>query len=308
MSKQIGLMATILVLGALSSAALAAPGGVKVGVLTCHVDSGWGYVVGSSKDMTCNYHPNHGEDDRYIGNMSKFGVDIGYTSSGTLVWDVIAPTSDVRQGALQGDYGGATASATVAAGLGAHVLFGCFDKSIALQPVSFESNSGLDVAAGIGAMDLRRTEPVPQHAEGPAPGGPHAELAPAPLPPMASQPRHASYTLTFAFDQARLNKVSRQTIRHAAQEARHMQPVHLMVTGHADHVGTAAYNDRLSLRRAEIVKRELIRDGVDSDRVRIAGRGFRDPVIDTRAGVRERKNRQVVVEISGTADARQAYR
>jgi len=307
MSKQIGLMAGILILGTLSSAAMAAQGGVKVGVLTCHVDGGWGYVVGSSKDMTCNYHPNHGEDDRYVGNMSKFGVDIGYTSSGTLVWDVIAPTSDVRQGALQGDYGGATASATVAAGLGAHVLFGGFDKSIALQPVSFESNSGLNVAAGIGAMDLRRSESAPQHAGGPAPGERRAEIAPAP-PVAAEEPRHATFALSFAFDQTRLNKVSRQTIRHAAQDARHMQPVHLTVTGHADHVGTAAYNDRLSLRRAEVVKRELIRDGVDSDRVRIAGRGFRDPLIDTPAGVRERRNRQVVVDISGSADARQASR
>jgi hypothetical protein len=71
------------------------------------------------------------------------------------VWDVIAPSSDMRPGALAGGYGGVTASATVGVGVGAHVLIGGFDRSISLQPVSVEGNSGLDVAAGIGAMNLK---------------------------------------------------------------------------------------------------------------------------------------------------------
>jgi hypothetical protein len=139
----------------LNGAAMAAPHGVKVGILTCHVHSGWGYIVGSSKNIDCSYHPNGRREDRYSGNISKFGVDIGYTSGGTIVWDVVAPSSDIRPGALAGDYAGATASATVGAGLGAHVLVGGLDKSIALQPVSVEGNTGLNVAAGIGAISLR---------------------------------------------------------------------------------------------------------------------------------------------------------
>lgn len=154
--KRLPLMAAA-ALGALafSASAFASPNGVKVGVLTCQVSSGWGYVLGSSKDIDCNYRPNQGESDHYTGSISKFGVDIGYTDHGVIVWDVVAPTSDTRAGALEGGYAGATASATVGAGIGAHVLLGGFDKSIALQPVSFEGNTGLDVAAGIGAMRLK---------------------------------------------------------------------------------------------------------------------------------------------------------
>lgn len=70
-------------------------------------------------------------------------------------WAVVAPISDVRAGALEGNYAGATASATVGVGPGANVLIGGLDKSIALQPVSVEGNEGLNVAAGIGAISLK---------------------------------------------------------------------------------------------------------------------------------------------------------
>jgi len=135
--------------------ASAAPHGVKVGILTCHVHSGWGYVIGSSKNMDCMFRPHGRKADRYTGSISKLGVDIGYTSGGTLVWDVIAPSSDVRNGALEGDYADATASATVGVGVGANVMVGGLDKSIALQPVSVEGNEGLNISGGIGEMKLR---------------------------------------------------------------------------------------------------------------------------------------------------------
>jgi len=169
-ARKAAMMAVALVaLLGLSVPASAAPHGVKVGILTCHVHSGWGYVVGSSKDMDCDYHPDHHDIDRYTGSISKFGVDIGYTSGGTVIWDVVAPSSDIRPGALQGDYAGATASATIGAGIGANVLVGGLDKSIALQPVSVMGNTGLDISAGVGAISLRAVEPEPQ---------PVAELAP----------------------------------------------------------------------------------------------------------------------------------
>jgi hypothetical protein len=140
---------------ALYGPAAAAPHGVKVGMLTCHVHSGWGYVVGSSKGMDCSYKPKDHGPDYYKGNISKLGVDIGYTTGGTLVWDVIAPASDIRAGALEGVYAGATASATIGAGVGANVLIGGLDKSITLQPVSVEGNTGLNVSGGIGEMNLK---------------------------------------------------------------------------------------------------------------------------------------------------------
>ena len=133
--------------------------GVKVGVLTCHVSSGWGFVFGSSKDLNCSYSPKKAgaRTEHYSGTVSKYGVDIGYTESAVIVWAVVAPTSDLKPGALEGNYAGVTASATVGYGVGAHALLGGFDKSIALQPLSIEGNKGLNVAAGIGAITLKST-------------------------------------------------------------------------------------------------------------------------------------------------------
>jgi Protein of unknown function (DUF992) len=141
---------------AFAGAADAAPHGVKVGSLTCNVASGWGFVFGSSKDLHCTFSGNRtGGSEHYVGTISKFGVDIGYTGGGVLVWGVFAPASDIRSGALQGDYAGATGQATIGVGLGANVLIGGLDKSIALQPLSVEGNKGLNVAAGIGAISLK---------------------------------------------------------------------------------------------------------------------------------------------------------
>ena len=96
----------------------------------------------------------NGHREHYTGSISKFGVDIGYTEGGVLVWGVFAPTSDMRKGALQGDYAARSAQATVGVGVGANALVGGFDKSIALQPLSVEGSKGLNVAAGIGSISL----------------------------------------------------------------------------------------------------------------------------------------------------------
>jgi outer membrane protein OmpA-like peptidoglycan-associated protein len=142
------LMSAAALSAVLATPAHAEPAGVKIGVLSCHVESGWGFVFGSSKEMQCAFRSNRGEPEYYSGTLSKLGVDIGYTGDGELVWDVIAPTADTRMGALEGDYGGATASVTVLAGVGAHVLVGGLDRSI----------------AGLGAISLRAEAATSQKA------------------------------------------------------------------------------------------------------------------------------------------------
>jgi hypothetical protein len=132
----------------------ASPAGVKVGSLTCNVEGGFGFIFGSQKSMKCTFASN-ASSEHYTGTFSKYGVDIGYANSAVLVWGVVAPTSDVRPGSLEGDYAGATAGATIGVGLGANVLIGGLDKSIALQPVSVQGNTGLNVAAGVGVISLK---------------------------------------------------------------------------------------------------------------------------------------------------------
>jgi hypothetical protein len=145
--------AVLLALGPLAAAP--AKAAVQVGTLTCQIAPGVGFIVGSSKEADCVFTSAMGFQDRYSGTITKVGLDIGFTSGGRMVWAVVAPSSDLDPGALEGRYAGATAGATVGVGVGANVLLGGFDKSIALQPLSVEGNKGLNLAAGIGALNLR---------------------------------------------------------------------------------------------------------------------------------------------------------
>lgn len=131
---------------------------VKVGVLTCNVSSGWGFVFGSSRDLRCNFQHEDGRPEHYDGKISKFGVDIGYKSGGVMIWDVLAPSEAIKEGALEGKYGGATAGATIGLGANVNVLVGGSGRSFSLQPISIEGNKGLNVAAGIGAISLVSVE------------------------------------------------------------------------------------------------------------------------------------------------------
>jgi hypothetical protein len=136
--------------------------GVKAGFLSCQVAQGWGFVFGSSRAVKCVYSPKAGVKEHYDGDISKFGVDIGYLSSGVMLWGVVAPTSDVGKGDLAGTYAGATAGGSLGVGADISALFGGFNESIALQPLSIEADNGLNLAAGVESLSL---QPVAQRAE-----------------------------------------------------------------------------------------------------------------------------------------------
>lgn len=140
--------------GSLILATPAQAQGVQVGTLTCNVASGFGFVFGSSRAINCTFAPPGGPPQHYVGSIDRFGVDIGYLQGGVIIWTVVAPTANVAPGSLAGTFGGATASATVGVGLGANVLVGGSGNSIALQPVSIQGTTGLNVAAGIAALTL----------------------------------------------------------------------------------------------------------------------------------------------------------
>jgi hypothetical protein len=127
---------------------------VKAGMLTCHVGSGYGFVFGSSRAVNCTYSGT-GRVEHYSGDISKFGVDIGYLQSGVLIWAVFAPTTNMAAGALGGEYGGLTAGASIGVGADANAMIGGSNKEFSLQPFSIEGDKGLNVAAGIASMTLR---------------------------------------------------------------------------------------------------------------------------------------------------------
>jgi hypothetical protein len=82
-------------------------------------------------------------------------VDIGYQQSGVILWAVFAPSTDLKAGALTGDYGGITAGAAVGVGGNANVPVGGSTKSISLPPVSIEGDTGINLAVGIAAILLQ---------------------------------------------------------------------------------------------------------------------------------------------------------
>lgn len=130
---------------------------VRVGAITCHEPSGWGFIFGSSRELRCVYAPVSGASEHYAGRITKFGVDVGYSGAATMIWAVFAPSAGVSPGDLAGDYMGVTGGAAVGVGGSANVLVGGSKKSIQLQPVSFAGETGLNVAAGVAGLTLQYT-------------------------------------------------------------------------------------------------------------------------------------------------------
>ena len=93
-----------------------AQGGVRVGTLNCNVAGGWGFVFGSSREMCCVFSSGPGNEEHYTGTISRFGVDIGFTRGGVLVWAVFAPTTNMAPGALAGNFAAARQAPPSASG------------------------------------------------------------------------------------------------------------------------------------------------------------------------------------------------
>lgn len=151
---RIPLIASAIALALMPLHALAA-GETQIGVLTCTVEGGTGFIIGSKKQLNCVFENTDGSKENYIGVIKKFGVDIGKTKVSHLAWGVFAPSTTTKTpGKLAGTYAGVTGEATVGVGLGANVLVGGSENSIALQPLSVQSQQGLNIAAGIAQLML----------------------------------------------------------------------------------------------------------------------------------------------------------
>jgi hypothetical protein len=150
-------LATAAALTLAATAANAQPsGGVEIGVLTCSTSGGSGFILGSTKTLYCIFS-RQGRPERYVGTISRFGIDVGMTTQSLIAWAVLAPTADVPRGALHGDYGGVSGEATIGVGLGANALVGGSGRAIVLQPISVQAQQGLNLAAGVAALQLRLT-------------------------------------------------------------------------------------------------------------------------------------------------------
>jgi iron complex outermembrane receptor protein len=115
-----------------------------------------------------------------------------------------------------------------------------------------------------------------------------------PPPPQAIIPVR-TYLVFFDWDRADLTDRARQIVAQAAQASTHVQTTKIEVNGYTDLSGTAAYNQKLSVRRAKTVEAELVHDGVAESEIDIHGYGETHPLVPTAKGVREPQNRRVEI-------------
>lgn len=138
--------------GLTAAAASAQP--VQSGVLECNVAPGIGFVVGSSKTLSCVFRRLRGRPEFYSGTLSRIGVDIGATGPGQFTWGVYTAGLASQRYALAGDYAGPGAGFALGAGPRGDALVGGSGNAISLQPISGGS-TGLNLSAGIGALSLQ---------------------------------------------------------------------------------------------------------------------------------------------------------
>jgi iron complex outermembrane receptor protein len=125
----------------------------------------------------------------------------------------------------------------------------------------------------------------------PPPAPPEAVVPP---PPVAAAPVR-TYLVFFDWDRADLTDRAKQIVASAAQASTHVQTTRIEVDGYTDLSGTVPYNQRLSVRRAQTVQNELVRDGVPANEIAIHGYGESNPLVPTAPGVREPQNRRVEI-------------
>ena len=135
---------------------------VRAGILQCQGGQNVGFVVGSVTSLECVFQSEGRRPEPYIATVRRLGVDLGFTEQTQLAWAVNAPTRSVGRGELAGDYGGVGANLAVGIGGGGNFLVGGPQNAYALQPVSVQGQTGLNVAAGIAGIELQPVRFAPR--------------------------------------------------------------------------------------------------------------------------------------------------
>ncbi|MBX9752737.1 MAG: OmpA family protein [Roseococcus sp.] len=300
------------------------PGFVGVGSI------GWGFGNGFRIEAEGNYRQNEVEKiggfqgaglrNTASGTQSSYGVMgnliydfripnvpwfVPYIGGGVgyvwREWDGVSASTvggaTIRSRAIEGTFayqaiGGAAFPVASVPGLAVTAEYRYF----ASQPVDFNARVIGPNGAGLAGGQLRASDANHSVMVGLRYAFNQPRPAPAPQPVAAPAPAPArTYLVFFDWDRADLTDRARQIIGDAATNARTVSSTRIEVSGHADRTGTAAYNQRLSVRRAEAVAGELVRRGIARNEITVQGFGFERPLVPTAMGVREPQNRRVEI-------------
>ncbi|MET3132210.1 OOP family OmpA-OmpF porin [Oxalobacteraceae bacterium GrIS 1.11] len=135
--------------------------------------------------------------------------------------------------------------------------------------------------------------------QAPAPATP---VTPTPMPAPAPVSEKVSFAADafFDFDKAVLKPEGKSKLDEMTSKLGDINLEVIIAVGHTDSVGTDAYNQKLSIRRAEAVKAYLVSKGIETNRVYTEGKGEKQPVADNKSAAGRAKNRRVEIEVVGT--------
>jgi hypothetical protein len=152
------IIATAALAGSFATAhAVPAVQAVQAGILECRGGQNVGFVVGSVTSLECVFQSPGRRPEAYVATVRRLGVDLGVTAQTQVKWAVNAPNTRLGFGELAGTYGGVGANASIGIGGGGNFLVGGPRNAYALQPISVQGQTGVNVAAGIAGIEL---EPV----------------------------------------------------------------------------------------------------------------------------------------------------
>jgi OOP family OmpA-OmpF porin len=165
--------------------------------------------------------------------------------------------------------------------------------------------AALAFAAGCATQEAPAPAPAPAPTPAPAPGPTPKPEAPKPAPE-AAKPKPVAEKITFAadvlfdFDKSVIKPDGKSKLDDLSNKMKGINLEVVIAIGHTDSVGTDAYNQALSVRRAEAVKAYFISRGVEGNRVYTEGKGEKQPVADNKSADGRAKNRRTEIEVIGT--------
>jgi OmpA-OmpF porin, OOP family len=141
--------------------------------------------------------------------------------------------------------------------------------------------------------------PAPAPAAAPAPAPAPRAAAPAPAPAAAAKVTYAADAF-FDFDKSVLKPEGKAKLDDLVGKVKAISLEVIIAVGHTDSIGSDAYNQKLSVRRAEAVKAYLVSKGIEKNRIYTEGKGEKQPIADNRTKEGRAKNRRVEIEVVGT--------